>query len=204
MGDQPARCTNTDTPELQGYQPPTIRKGSWGFSTFVQNCFEGFPFVKSHQLTWERKCRRGQIRRKAGAGDDLGQWKYLLLALDPRLWSTLIKTYQFSYFRAPNSPQVSEGQQVFPANMVSETSLRFLPSQDSSSASRVHVQVHFPLQHPLISISLTSRSFPNLPHFSGAQKISIFLRLETLELNPRKLFFLAFHLTCLNQWTVRV
>lgn len=126
-----------------------------GFSTFVQNCFEGFPFVKSHQLTWERKRRRGQIRRKAEAGDDLEQWKYLLLALDPRLWSTLIKTYQFFYFRATKSPQVSEGQQVFPANLVSETSLRFLPFQDSNSASRVQVQVHFPLQHPLISLFLS-------------------------------------------------
>lgn len=124
------------------------------FSTFVQNCFEGFPLVKSHQLTWERKCRRGQIRRKAGAGNDLEQWKFLLLALGPRPRSTLNKTYQFFYFRATNSPQVSEGQLVFPANLVSEISPRFLPSRDLNSG-RVQVQVHFPLQNPLISLFLS-------------------------------------------------
>lgn len=156
--------------------------------------------------SWFEKenARRGQIRKKAGAGDSLEQWEFLLFALDPRPRSTLSKTYQFSYVRATNSTQTSEGQLVFSTNLVSESSPRFLPFQILKLRKQSSGSSSFPSPGPTnIFISLTSRSFPHLLYFSIAQKISIFLRLEILEVNPNKLFSLAFCLPPLNQWTVK-
>lgn len=148
-----------------------LERDRGGFSTFAQNCFEDFPFVKSHQLIWERNARRGQIRKKAGAGDSLEQWEFLLFALDPRPRSTLSKTYHFSYVRATNSTQTSEGQLVFSTNWVSESSPRFSPFQILKLRRQSSGSSSFPSPGPTnIFISLISRSFPHLLYFSIAQK----------------------------------
>lgn len=116
-------------------------------SAFAQNCFESFTFVNSHQLTWKRK-----HRRKAEAGDNLEPWNFPLLALDPSVGQC--------WTRAPSSPtskpQIPHNSHVvFLADLVSQTSPRSSPFKDSNPRCRVQVQVHFPLQDPLISLFLS-------------------------------------------------